>query len=161
MDMDHFYQKTHPEFYIITCTYRNRQCNYWRRENWRWVCFRIYFVYFFLISFRTLFCKLYWNLIAIFLKFFRGWHFNITRFGYCLNFRPPEIPSNKTNVAVQELQLAVTIAYNKSDLDRGSAGHDGPFFKTIGILLQNSKWYKNWEYHSQTVNNIKRGIIFP
>ena len=39
--MNRFYQETHPEFYVITCTYRNRRCNYWRRaahidENKRW-----------------------------------------------------------------------------------------------------------------------------
>ena len=78
--MDEFYQKTHPEFYVITCTYRNRRCNYWRRQKWR------------------------------------GWHYNITRLGYCLNFRPPVMESH---IPQGDAQLAVTIAYNKSDLALG------------------------------------------
>ena len=42
MDMNRFYQETHPEFYVITCTYRNRRCNYWRRAPHRLWRYRFY-----------------------------------------------------------------------------------------------------------------------
>ena len=57
---------------------------------------------------------------------FSGWHFNITRMGFCLNFRPPMLPGPGaergpfgSSSKQGELQLAVTIAYNQSDLELG------------------------------------------